>query len=63
MPKTTKKAARKAGPSPVLFACTVTKADTRIGAMKCLPGAKATLTEEKARALEKLGRIRIDGIA
>ena len=61
-----KKAAKKAvepAPAPeVLLACTVIQ-KCQIGAMRCLPGARAQLTEERAKTLEKLGKIRIEGIA
>ena len=56
-------AKKEATPKPeVLYACTVIE-DCQIGCMKCAPGAKAKLPEDKAKALEKLGKIRIDGVA
>ena len=48
---------------PVQLACTVTQDHTKIGAMPCLKGTRTTLPEDKASALEKLGKIRIDGVA
>lgn len=68
---TKKKAAKKATeskPKPVakketLLACVVTKEDTRIGAMWCKKGVTARLPESKAKALEKLGQVRIVGVA
>lgn len=59
-----KKAAKQtAPPAPeVLYACTVIER-CKIGSMRCLPGARAQLSEERARALEKLGKVRIEGIA
>lgn len=58
-----KKAATKTEPKPeILLACTVINR-CQIGAMICSPGAKAKLPEDKAKALEGLGKVRIDGIA
>ena len=58
-----KKAARKRARKPaVRYACTVIQNRTKIGAMLCLRGAKANLPEDKARALEELGKVRIDGV-
>lgn len=62
---TTKKKAAKKTSEPkeeVIFACTVIQDHTKIGAMLCLRGTKAALPESKAKALEKLGKVRIDGV-
>ena len=45
-----------------LYACTVLQDHTKIGAMLCLKGTKASLPESKAKALEKLSKVRIDGV-
>ena len=58
-----KKATAKAEPKPeIILACTVINR-CQIGSMICSPGTKAKLPESKAKALEELGKIRIDGIA
>lgn len=64
MSETKKKAAKKkiTPVAEVIYACTVTSQGTKIGAMICGVGAKARLPEAKAKALEKLGKIRIDGV-
>lgn len=62
---TTKKKAAKKIETPeeeVTYACTVIKDHTKIGAMLCLSGTKAALPESKAKALEKLDKVRIDGV-
>jgi hypothetical protein len=59
----TKKAKDKTSAPEVKLACTVIQNRTKIGAMLCLRGAKANLPEDKARALEELGKVRIDGVA
>ena len=47
----------------VLYSCVVIKDFTKIGSMTCLKGARALLNEEKAKALEKLEMIKIEGVA
>lgn len=66
-PETTpkaKKAKKTDEPQPeVKLAITVIEDHTKIGAMICLKGKTAALPESKAKALEKLGKVRIDGVA
>jgi len=64
-PKTSSKKAKKADdPKPeIKLAVTVLENHTKIGAMLCLKGKKAAIPESKAKALEKLGKVRIDGVA
>ncbi|MGD1979769.1 MAG: hypothetical protein PVJ98_10270 [Akkermansiaceae bacterium] len=59
---TAKKKAAKPKPE-ILLSCTVLQDHTKIGAMLCLKGTRASLPEAKAKALEKLGKVRIDGVA
>lgn len=59
-----KKAATKTEPKPeILLACTVTASQAEVGSMILAKGKRFTVSESKAKALEKLGKVRIDGVA
>lgn len=64
-----KKQAKKAGKklpkekATVLFSCVVIKDFAKIGSMTCLKGTIASLPEDKAKALEALEMIKIEGVA
>jgi hypothetical protein len=60
-----KKAAKKtATPKPdAKLICTVTASQAEVGSMILAKGKRFTVSESKAKALEKLGKVRIDGVA
>lgn len=55
-------AATEAADEPILCACTVLVTGTTYGLAELAAGAKVRLPEVDAKALEKLGKLRIDGI-
>jgi hypothetical protein len=63
--KQAKKAAKKQATekSEILYSCVVVKDFAKIGSMTCLKGTKANLPEDKAKALEALEMIKIEGVA
>ena len=51
-----------AAADPIRYACTVLVTGTTYGQAELAAGAKVRLPEADAKALEKLGKIRIDGL-
>jgi|GEM_PF-6522404 len=51
-----------AAAEPILFNCTVLVTGTTYGLAELAAGAKVRLPEADAKALESLGKVRIDGV-
>lgn len=60
--ETDKKPAAGKAAEPVLMACTVLVAKTKVGSHLKGKGAKVRLPEPEAKALAGLGKVRIDGV-
>jgi|DEB0MinimDraft_6_1074348.scaffolds.fasta_scaffold99993_2 hypothetical protein len=60
-----KKAAKKTATSKseAKLICTVTASQAEVGSMIFAKGKRFNVSESKAKALEKLGKVRIDGVA